>query len=54
MIATFPIFVMVESEREVGPEIPQRRAILKDLKAFPFNPQNVLKASDHLTLSYPT
>lgn len=54
MIAMLPIFVMVESEKEVGPEMPSCRAIFKDLKAFSFKPQNVLKASDHFTIFYPT
>lgn len=54
MIATLPISVMAESEREVGTEMLWHRAILKDLKAFPLKPQNVLKASVHWTPFYPT
>jgi hypothetical protein len=54
MIAMLPIFVMVDSEREVGPEMSWCKTILKDLKAFPLKPQNVLKAFVHLILFYPT
>lgn len=46
MIVVLPIFVIVSSEREVGPETPCCRAIWKDLKAFPLKLQSILKASN--------